>query len=81
MEKYVIKLAGFIQSQKYLRMVLWWIDRDKWQREKDLLNWERTAEEGEQGGSSSIKGCDLLSQLSKGAGEHPCWWKVIETAK
>lgn len=62
-------------------MVLWWVDRDKWQREKDLLNWERSAEEGEQGSSSSIKGCVLLSQLSKSAGEHPCWWKVIETAK
>lgn len=48
-------------------MVLWQVDRDKWQREKDLLNWEGTAGE-EQGGSSSIKGCVLLSQFSKGAG-------------
>lgn len=56
-------------------MVLWQVDRDKWQREKDLLNWERTAGEGEQGGSPSVNGCVLLSQFSKGAGEHPCWCK------
>lgn len=47
-------------------MVLWQVDRDKWQREKDLLNWERTAGEALQGSSSSIKGCVLFFPILQG---------------